>query len=113
MIFLDRQCHACNGKGCSECHGTGIVGGVNMKDMPLWKHKEGKIRHGHKKRGCLTPIDIITFGFSLRCWRLDRGFTFSELSAKTGILPGTLSEIENGRREPTEEQRRILEELIQ
>ena len=112
MIFIDRQCPACHGHGCAQCHGTGMIGCVNMKDMPLWRHKEGKIRHAHKMRGCLTPIDIITFGFYLRCWRLDRGYTLRELSAKTGILPGTLSEIENGRREPTEEQRKKIEEFM-
>lgn len=112
MIFLDRQCPSCHGKGCAACHGTGMIGSINMKDTLLWKHKEGKIRHAHKKRGCLTPIDIITLGFSLRCWRFDRGYTFRELSAMTGIAPSTLSEIENGRREPSEEQRKKIEELM-
>ena len=35
-----------------------------------------------------------------------------ELSAETGIFPGTLSEIEDGRRMPTEEQRKKIEEFI-
>ena len=112
MIFIDRQCPTCNGNGCEQCHGTGMIGDVNMKDVPLWKHKEGKIRYAHKKRGCLTPLDIITFGFPLKCWRIDRGYTFRELGAKTGIPPSVLSEIEIGRREPTEEQRRVLEEIM-
>lgn len=95
MIFLDRQCSSCHGKGCKECHGTGMIGGVIGVDVH-------------------TPQpEPDSFAERMRTWRLERGRTFRELSAETGILPGTLSEIEIGRKEPTEEQRRILEELIQ
>lgn len=110
MIFVDRQCPTCHGNGCEQCHGTGIIGCVNS--IPLWKHKDVKIRYAHKRKGGVTPLEIISFGFTLRCWRLDRGYTFRELGAKTGILPSVLSEIENGMREPTDEQRRTLEEIM-
>lgn len=57
-----------------------------------------------------TPTE---FGLSLRAWRLEHGYTFRELSVIVGdITPGTLSEIEIGRREPTPEQRRRLEEIM-
>lgn len=94
MIFLDRQCPACDGNGCYQCHGTGMVGSVSGVDVH-------------------TPQpEPDSFGEHMRAWRLKNGRTFRELSAETGILPGTLSEIENGRREPTEEQRKKIEELM-
>jgi len=52
------------------------------------------------------------FGLQLRAWRLEHEYTFRQLSQLVGILPGTLSEIEIGRREPTEEQRKKIEEII-
>lgn len=94
MIFLDRQCPACHGKGCKECHGTGMIGSVSG----VWTY---------------TPQpEPDSFAERMRTWRLKNGRTFRELSAETGILPGTLSEIENSRREPTEEQRKKIEELM-
>lgn len=94
MIFIDRQCPACHGDGCTECNGTGIIGSVIGVDVP-------------------TPQpEPDSFDERMRAWRLEHGRTFRELSAETGILPGTLSEIENSRREPTEEQRKKIEELM-
>ena len=94
MIFLDRQCPFCHGKGCTECHGTGMVGSVSGVDVH-------------------TPQpEPNSFTESMRAWRLERGSTFRELSAETGIIPSVLSEIENGRREPTEEQRKKIENLM-
>lgn len=92
MIFLDRQCPTCHGEGCAECHGTGMIGSVSGVDVP-------------------TPQPD-SFAERMRTWRLERGRTFRELSAETGILPGTLSGIEIGRREPTEEQRKRIEEFM-
>lgn len=94
MIFLDRQCPACHGDGCTECHGTGMIGRVSGVEVP-------------------TPTpEPDSFAERMREWRLEHGRTFRELSAETGILPGTLSEIENGRREPTLNQIIKLEELM-
>ena len=92
MIFLDLQCLTCHGHGCAKCHGTGMVGSVIDVYVP-------------------TP-EPDSFAENLRAWRLKNGRTFRELSAETGILPGTLSEIENGRREPTLNQIIKLEELM-
>lgn len=94
MIFIDRQCPTCHGHGCAKCHGTGMVGSVSGVDVA-------------------TPTpDPDSFAERMRAWRLEHGRTFREVSTETGILPGTLSEIENGRREPTEEQRKKIEEFM-
>lgn len=92
MIFLDRQCPACDGNGCYQCHGTGMVGSVS--DMPMSRPEPN------------------SFAENLRAWRLERGRTFRELSAETGILPSVLSGVEDGRRMPTEEQRKKIEEFM-
>lgn len=99
LILFDEECPSCRGRGhirgraCPVCHGTGSIGGpMHIPDIPVPEP---------------TP-----FGRRLRAWRLEHGRTFRELSAEIGILPGTLSEIENGRREPTEEQRKKIEELM-
>lgn len=92
MIFLDRQCPTCHGHGCAKCHGTGMIGDVRDVDVP-------------------TP-EPDSFAENLRAWRLKNGRTFRELSAETGILPSVLSGIEDGRRMPTEEERKIIEEII-
>lgn len=94
MIFIDRQCPDCHGEGCDQCHGTGMIG--SMSDMPV----------------SMSRPEPNSFAERMRAWRLAHGRTFRELSAETGILPGTLSEIENSRREPTEEQREKIEELM-
>ena len=52
------------------------------------------------------------FGNRLREWRLRNNMTFSELSRLVGLSPGTLSEIEIGRREPTDEQRKLIQDII-
>ena len=94
MIYIDCQCHACHGKGCKQCHCTGMIGSVSGVDVH-------------------TPQpEPNSFAERMRAWRLAHGRTFRELSAETGVLPGTLSEIENGRREPTEEQRKKIEEIM-
>ena len=94
MIFIDRQCSACNGNGCEQCQGTGTVGSC-------------------EEPGQSVPTPIPTeFGDGLRAWRLEHGKTFHELGAETDIPPSVLSEIEIGRREPTPEQRRVLEEIM-
>ena len=94
MIFIDRQCSACNGNGCEQCHGTGTVGNC-------------------EEPGQIVPTPVPTeFDDALRTWRLKHGMTFRELGAETDIPPSVLSEIENGRRAPTEEQRRVLEEVM-
>ena len=94
MIFLDRQCPACDGNGCYQCHGTGMVGSVS--DMPV----------------SMSRPEPNSFTESMREWRLEHGRTFRELSADTGILPSVLSGIEDGRRDPTEEQRKKIENLM-
>lgn len=94
MIFIDRQCPACHGKGCTTCHGTGMIGSVNDVEVP-------------------TPTpEPDDFAESMRAWRLEHGRTYRELSADTGILPSVLSGIEDGRRAPTEEQRKKIENLM-
>lgn len=93
LVFIDHQCPACRGKGCEMCSGTGSIGGsIDIPDIPIPKP---------------TP-----FGRRLRAWRLEHGRTFRELSAETGILPSVLSGIEDGRRMPTEEQRKKIEEFM-
>lgn len=93
LVFIGYQCPACRGKGCKRCSGTGSIGGsIDIPDIPVPEP---------------TP-----FGRRLRAWRLEHGRTFRELCAEAGILPGTLSEIENGRREPTLNQIIKLEELM-
>jgi len=52
------------------------------------------------------------FGNLLREWRLHNNMTFSDLSRLVGLSPGTLSEIEIGRREPTDEQRNLLQDIM-
>ena len=94
MIFIDRQFPARHGTGCTTCHGPGMIGSVN--DV-------------HVSTPRPDPDD---FAESMRAWRLEHGRTLRELSTETGILPGTLSEIENGRIEPTEEQRKIIEDVM-
>ena len=94
MTFLDRQCPACHGNGCTECHGTGMIGSVNDVDVPTPK------------------LETDSFAERMRTWRLEHGRTFRELSAETSILPTVLSGIEDGRREPTEEERAKLEEFM-
>lgn len=93
LVFIGYQCPACRGKGCKRCSGTGSIGGsIDIPDIPVPEP---------------TP-----FGRRLRAWRLEHEHTFRQLSQLVGILPGTLSEIENGRREPTLEQIIKLEELM-
>lgn len=94
MIFLDRQCPACHGHGCAKCHAA---------------------NHPRTVALCAcahAAAEPDSFAECMRAWRLAHGRTFRELSAETGILPGTLSEIENGRRDPTEEQRKKIEEFM-
>lgn len=93
MIFIDRRCPSCHGHGCAQCHGTGMIGSVALCAC------------AH------AAAEPDSFAECMRAWRLAHGRTFRELSAKTGILPGTLSEIENGRRDPTDEQRKKIENL--
>lgn len=100
MIFSDRLCTSCHGEGCELCHGTGIIGNTETEQMKPEELME-----------FLFPSPT-EFGIYLREWRLSNGKTFRELSAETGITPGTLSEIEIGRREPTEGQRKIIEAII-
>lgn len=95
MIFIDRQCPSCHGTGCEQCHGTGTAGSCEETDQQL-----------------TTPVPT-EFGDALRAWRLKRGRTFRELGKEIGIPPSVLSEIEIGRREPTEEQRLALEDVVQ
>lgn len=94
MIFLDRQCPVCHSEGCTECHDTGMIGSVN--DV-------------HVSTPRPEPDD---FAEGMRAWRLEHGRTYRELSAATGILPSVLSGIEDGRRAPTEEQRKKIENLM-
>lgn len=94
MIFLDRQCHACHGNGCDQCHGTGMIGSVSGVDVHTLRPEPN------------------SFGEHMRAWRLEHGRTFRELSADTGILPSVLSRIEDGKRMPTEEERARLEKFI-
>lgn len=95
LVFIDHRCPACRGKGCEMCSGTGSIGGsIDIPDIPV----PGP-----------TPTPL---GRRLRAWRLEHGRTFRELSLETGIKPSELAGIENGRK-PLEEQRIILEELIQ
>ena len=94
MIFIDRQCPACNGNGCEQCHGTGAVGSCDDSSQ-------------------IVPTPVPTeFGEAFRAWRKEHGKTFRELSTETGILPSVLSEIEFGMREPTEEQLRRIKEIM-
>lgn len=53
-----------------------------------------------------------TFGNRLREWRLHNNMTFSDLSRLVGLPPGALSEIEIGRRKPTDEQRNLLQNIM-
>lgn len=94
MIFLDCQCPTCHGDGCTECHGTGMVGSVSDMSVSMARPEPN------------------SFAERMREWRLEHGRTFRELSAETGILPSVLSGIEDGRRMPTEEQRKKIEELM-
>ena len=94
MIFLDQRCPTCHGHGCPECHGTGMIGSMSGVDVH-------------------TPQpEPDSFAENLRAWRLAHGRTFRELSTQTGILPSVLSGIEDGRRDPTEEQRKKIEEVM-
>lgn len=95
MTFIECECPFCNGTGCTECNGTGIVGKMSGEELSKFLFP--------------TPTE---FGLSLRKWRLEQGYTFRQLSELVGISPGTLSEIENGRREPTDEQRKKIEEVM-
>lgn len=95
MIFVDRQCPACHGKGCKLCHGTGIISSFTEGVYMSKPH-----------------VENCGFADRLRAWRLYKGLTHRELAVKLGLSPGTLSEIENGRREPTEEQREKIEEVM-
>ena len=93
LVFIDHQCPACRGKGCEMCSGTGSIGGsIDIPDISV--------------------PGPTSFGRRLRAWRLAHGRTFRELSAETGILPSVLSGIEDGRRWPTEEQRKKIENLM-
>ena len=94
MIFVDRQCPTCHGNGCEQCRGTGSVGTCDESN-----------------RNVPTPVQT-EFGAALTAWRLIHNITFRDLSQLVGIPPGTLSEIESGRREPTEEQRRKIKEVM-
>ena len=93
FIFIDERCPDCNGDGCEKCRGTGIVGHMEHSDkMIAGRHTE--------------------FGERIRQWRLGNRLTFFEMGLLVGVLPGQLSEIENGRRKPSEQQRRAIEDLI-
>lgn len=99
VILFDEECPSCRGRGhirgraCPICHGSGSVGGaMQIPDIPV-----------------PPPMP---FGLQLRAWRLKQGYTFRQLSELVGISPGTLSELENGRREPTQEQIIKIEELM-
>ena len=94
MIFLDRQCPTCNGEGCERCHGTGMVGGVSDVHVTTPQQEPN------------------SFSERMRTWRLEHGRTFRELSIETGILPSVISEIENGRREATQDERLRLEDCM-
>ena len=94
MIFIDSQCPTCHGEGCDQCHGTGMVGSVSGVYVSP------------------PPPNPESFAGVLRIWRLKNGRTFRELSFETGILPSSISEIENGLRYPTEEQKSKLEEIM-
>ena len=73
-----------------------------------------------KPCGDITPYDWIawmngeqiTNSIIPKPTPLRNNMTFSELSRLVGLSPGTLSEIEIGRREPTDEQRNLLQDII-
>ena len=93
MIFIDRTCPRCMGRGwtaeglCPECEGWGTVGDtlVEKSEVCRWKVRQ-------------TP-----FGRKLRLWREKRRLSFREVSKLLGpwcgesLKASRLSDIERGR----------------
>lgn len=98
MIFLDYIHEACNGEGCEECHGSGMVGEIiSSSEAPVVA----------KQR-----LDLLPFALDMQAARREPRITLRELSTATGIQASRLSEIEHAQLEPTvKEKIRIFKEL--
>lgn len=101
--FVDRTCPRCDGSGeiggfdglqtCPECHGTGLVGSYGeVPDIPMNGDKE--------------------FGDLLRKTREQCKIGMYELAKEFGWSPVHLSNIETGREQPTETERRQIKEWL-
>lgn len=88
MTFADLRHEACNGEGCVECDGSGVVGAYLDELRPFLKEKE--LPH------------CIPFATDMKAARLKSRILLYELFKATGIYPSRLSQIERAVTEPTE-----------
>lgn len=94
LVFVDRECSVCAGEGCDHCQGTGVQGQcVEMPDIRL--------------------PEPSPWARSLRKWRRAAGLTWKNLGEMAGIRVARLSELENGLREPTDAEKKVLDACME
>lgn len=76
IVFVDLKCDACDGEDCEACDGTGIVGSVEVRDVPE-VHPDGVSK-------------------ALDGYRLMFGFGFKELGERLGVSVARASELCRG-----------------
>lgn len=101
--FIDRKCHRCDGSGeiggfaglqiCPECHGLGIIGGVEEVPVIEWKEPCALAKEFRKERE-------------------RRGESLRELAIKFSCRVSRLSGIEAGRVQPNDEEARHITEWL-
>ena len=93
--FVDRICQSCNGEGCKKCRFSGNIGSYEeVMDVDF-----------------LPEIQTI-FGRNFRKWREKCRVSLRDAAQSCGLRVSSLSDIERGRREPSEAVRkRKLERL--
>ncbi len=90
LVFVDRECPICGGQGCDHCEGSGIHGEcVERPDIRLPEPSR--------------------WARELRAWRLAAKLTLMELSVLTGLGVVVLSELENGLRDATDAEKKVLD----
>lgn len=98
MIFVDYIHQSCDGEGCEECNGTGLVGECLSSNQLPPEIKQ--------LLGCLP------FAMDMQDARIPHRITLRKLSEKTGIGAARLSEIEHAHVSPTEDEKIKIQEAL-
>lgn len=98
MIFVDYIHTACDGEGCAECNGTGMVGKCITVDQA-----PPKIR---------TLLECLPFAEQMQDARRPHRIGLRKLAQLTGMTPSRMSEIEQAHTTPTDDEKTVIREAL-